>query len=453
MDIVLTLLIIALLVVSIYRKIFPTMVLLFVGVLVLFGYTIVTQTSVMGEAGSGNIYIDVYEFVRTSFTSAFLTIGVVLMPVVGYATYMSHLGATKLLAIKAIRPFRNLKYPYLLCAVVTILGAFLKLALPATTGLMVLLTVTIYPIMIAIGMSKGAAGAVCLLGISFDWGPACPSTAMTLANSTQQPLAPFFINFTLPIYPIGIAVAAILSIFVNKYYDKKAGFKKEEEAVSGETAESLGLPGYYAFFPILPLVIMIICSDAILGSVVTTPFAATFISFTFVVIVEAIRNKSILKSFEGSKQQFAGMGAGFTDNITLIGSATVFAGGVQLIGGFQTISTFVINSGLPGILLIVAVCAMFIFMTMVVASAAPGILTFAPFATSIAQAGRLANETVLVPLQVTVGISRAFSPISAVVVFASKFIKVPETELIKRNAIPFIGAIIAILISSYFIIG
>jgi DcuC family C4-dicarboxylate transporter len=453
MDVILTLLVIVLLILTIYRKIFPTMVLLFVGILVLIGYTVVTKTSVVGEAGSGNIYIDVYEFVRSRFTSSFLSMGVVLMPVVGYATYMNHLGASKLLAIKAIKPFRNLKYPYLICAVVTVLGAFLKLALPSQVGLLALLTVTIYPVMIAIGVSKASAGATCLLGTAFDWGPACPTTALVLANSTQQAQAPFFINFMLPIFPIGIVIAAVLSVLVNKYFDKKAGFTKEAEAVSTEGAESLGLPGYYALFPIIPLAIMIVCSDAVLGSVVITPFAATFLSFTVVVIIEAIRHKSILKSFEGSKQEFAGMGACFADMITLIASATVFAGGVELIGGFKTMSIFVINSGLPGILLIVAVCAMIIFMTMVVASSVPSTMTFAPFVMSIAQAGKITNEAVLLPLQASVGFSRSFSPISSAIVFMAKFLKIPETELIKRNMVPFLAALVTILLSSYLVMG
>jgi DcuC family C4-dicarboxylate transporter len=453
MDVILTLIVIFLLAFTIYKKIFPTMVLLAMGILVLTVYTIVTQKSIVpADISSGNIYIDIFEFVRTAFVSNFISMGMVLMPVVGYAAYMNHLGASKLLAIKAIKPFKNVKNPYIFCAAVSIIGALFKLALPAQTGLLALFSVTIYPVMIAAGMSKAAAGASCLLGTSFDWGPACPATAMILVNSTQQAQASFFINFVLPIYPIGIIVAAVLSAIINQRYDKKEGFIKDSNATGAGSEEEMSLPGYYAIFPVIPLVIMVICSEAVLGSVVISPFAATIISFFVVIIIETIRNKSLLKSFEGSKKQFTGMGTSFADMITLIASAAVFAGGVQRIGGFATISNFIIRSGLPGIVLIVVVCIMSILMTMVVASAVSSITTFAPFAMSIAKAGNFQNETILVPFVAATGISRAFSPISSATVFISKFIGIEPTEIIKRNTIPFIGGLVVILIASVAII-
>jgi DcuC family C4-dicarboxylate transporter len=448
MDILLTLLVVVLLTFTIYKKIFPTMVLLFIGVLVLTVYTIVTKTSVVGNATSGNIYIDIFEYVRTRFASAFTGMGIVLMPVVGYATYMNHLGASKLLAITAIKPFKNVKSPYFICGVVTVLGALLKLALPSQVGLLALITVTIYPVMIAAGMSKAAAGATCLLGTAFDWGPADPTTAMILANSTQQAQAPLFISSIMPVFPIGFLVAAVISVFINKYYDKKEGIKQEGLDDDKTKADISTLPGYYALFPLIPLVIMIICSEAVLGSVVITPFAAVVISFLVVVLIETIRNKSLLKSFEGSKQQFAGMGTCFGDMITLIAAATVFAGSVQLIGGFATISSYIVGSGLPGFVLIVVVCVLVIFMTMVVASSVPSSTTFAPFIMGIAKAGGFTNETVIVPFLAAAGFSRSFSPISSAIVFMAKFLNIEATELIKRNFIPFIAALITIIIAS-----
>ncbi|MDR2134271.1 MAG: hypothetical protein LBP27_04120, partial [Treponema sp.] len=90
---------------------------------------------------------------------------------------------------------------------------------------------------------------------------------------------------------------------------------------------------------------------------------------------------------------------------------------------------------------------------MVIADSVPAILIFAPFAKSIAQVGKFSNETVLLPFQAALGFSRSFSPISPANVFIAKFVDVPEIEIIKRNCIPFIAALLTVLISSYFVIS
>lgn len=451
MDVIITLLIVVLLAYTIMKKIYPVMVLLATGIIVLFAYTIVTQTSVMGDATAGNIYIDIFEFIRGKYVTGVSGLGMVLMPVVGYAAYMNHIGASKLLAIKAIKPFENVKNPYILCLVAVLIGGLLRLAIPSQTGLIALLMVTIYPVMLASGMSKGAAASACVCGTAFDWGPACPTTALVLTNSTQQAQLPLFINYQLPIILAGLVVVAIISMFSNRYFDKKAGHLiKTKDSIDSEMVEveKIDLPGFYAILPVIPLVAMIVFSEAVLGSIVISAFAATFMSFILVVIIEAIRLKGLKKSFEGSKQQFIGMGTCYAEMITLISSAMVFAGSVQLIGGFNTMSNFIINSGLPGILLIIVVTAMVIFMTMVVASSVPSVTTFAPFITGIAKAGGYANEVVIIPFIFADGISRAFSPISAANVFTTKFLNIEAPELIKRNAVPLLSGLITIIIIS-----
>lgn len=453
MDVILTLVVIAILAYIVGKKMYPTMSLLALGLIVLFAYTIITQKSVMGDSTCGNMYIDVFEYVKSKFTSTFTSTGIVLMPVMGYATYMNHIGASKKLALLAIKPFKNTKNPYILCGISIIIGGILRLAIPSQTGLVALLMVTIYPVMTAAGMSVPAATAAVVAGTAFDWGPACSTTALVLSNSTQQAQGPFFISFQLPVIAVALIVTAVLSIFVNQRADKKSNYVLGSDAGSEEQTENVNdIPGFYAFFPMLPLVIMIIFSEAVLKSVVISAFGATVFSLTVVVICEIIRNKGLAAAFAGTKQQFVGMGTCFADIVAMISCATTFAGAVQLIGGFKTMSNFIINSGLPVILLLVAVCAMVILMTMVVASSVPSVTTFAPFITGIAQAGNVANEVVLLPFILADGFSRSFSPISAVNVFASKYVNIDAVELIKRNAVPMIGGIITAMAMSLLIV-
>ena len=289
-----------------------------------------------------------------------------------------------------------------------------------------------------------------MCGTAFDWGPGDANTALSLSTATGQPQGEFFMKFQFPALLCGLIVTAIASYFVNRIADKK--HPQAESAKNVERAEEVKLPFFYAFFPLLPLILMIIFSGIVLP-ITLSAFAATMISVFFVIICETIRHKSVTKSFEGSKQQFLGMGTCFGEMITLIASATIFAGGVRLIGGFAHISNLIIASNMPAVLLIVAVMLLSILMTFVCASNVPALNTFAPFATAIAEAGKIANETVLVPMITAFGMSRSFSPVSAANVFAAKFVGIDTMDLVKRNAIPLSFGLVATLIASIILIG
>lgn len=131
MDVLLTVAVIVLLAVIVMKKNYPVISLMGIGIAVLLLYSMITGQSVMGDASAGNRFVDVFEFVKDKFLSTFTTHGLVLMPVVGYAAYMNYIGASKLLALQAIRPFRKVKSPYFLILIVVILGGIMRLAIPS----------------------------------------------------------------------------------------------------------------------------------------------------------------------------------------------------------------------------------------------------------------------------------------------------------------------------------
>lgn len=453
MDIILTILVIALLAFVVMKKNYPVISLLSIGIVVLLLYTLITGNSVMGEETAGNRFIDVFEFAKGKFLSAFTTHGLVLMPVVGYASYMNRIGASKLLALNAIRPFRKTKSPYFLILVVVILGGIMRLAIPSQTGLIALLMVTVYPVLLAAGMSKGAAASTCVVASSFDWGPACPTTAMFLQLSeTGLDQSELFINYQLGIFFAGLVVTALLAVFVNRFFDRKSGYVLGSDKEDIKPEEVADLPFFYSFLPLLPLIIMIICSKAVLGNVVITAFGASILSLAVSMLCELIRHRNVKLALDGTREMFRGMGDCFCDMISLIAAATVFAGGVQQIGGFRTISNWIIQLQLPGIIMIVAITVMIIIMTVCIGSNVPSSTTFSPFVKSIAQAGKLANESALLPLELASGLSRSFSPISAANVFTSKYVNLPAGKLIRRNALPLLGGLLTVIIISVLIV-
>ena len=453
MDVLLTVAVIVLLAVIVMKKNYPVISLMGIGIAVLLLYSMITGQSVMGDASAGNRFVDVFEFVKDKFLSTFTTHGLVLMPVVGYAAYMNYIGASKLLALHAIRPFRKVKSPYFLILIVVILGGIMRLAIPSQTSLIALLMVTVYPVLLGAGMSKVAAASTCVVASAFDWGPACPTTAMVIQLSeTNLDQSELFVNYQLGIFFAGLAVTAVLAFIVNQVLDKKDKFVLGSDAEEVKEEEVKGLPAFYCVLPMQPLIIMIICSKAVLGNVVVTAFGASVMSLFVTLICEFIRHRSVKPALDGTKEMFKGMGNCFCDMITLIAAATVFAGGVQKIGGFQTISGWLVHMQMPGIIMILAICAMAIIMTICIASNVPSSTTFSPFVKSIAQAGGLENQSVLLPLELASGLSRSFSPISAANVFTSKYVNIPALQLIKRNAVPLLGGLLTVIIISVTVI-
>lgn len=448
MEILLTILVMALVAFTIMKKMYPTMILLTIGIIILFTITLVNGQSVMGENSVGNIYLDIAEFVRTKFISTFGSQGIVLMPVFGYAAYMMHIGASKQLASLLIKPFAKAKSPYFLVIVAVVIAGLLRVAIPAQTGLISLLMVTIYPVMLESGMSKLSAGAACVLGSTFDWGPADITTALVLENTTKELPSTYFVAHQLPIFTIGLIVAAIVLCFVNKQADKKAGFILGSDNIVPTTENYDKLPIFYSILPIIPLIAMIIASPVVLGNVTISAFGAVLISFFLAIICEAIRKKSLLKSFSDSREMFKGMGACFANMITLLSAAAVFGDSLTMIGGFDKISNWINNASMPAILFILLICGITILMTFFVASTVPATTAFSPLIPGIAKSAGFAAETVMLPIGFTMGMSRAFSPISAPNIFVAEFLKVNAIDLIKRNVIPMLSAIVAILITS-----
>lgn len=452
LQFILTMLILAIAVAAIAKKYYAPMTLVLVSLIVLVGYTIVTGDSVMGDSTSGNRFIDVFEFVCSKFVSAFSSNGIVLLPIFGYATFMNKLNASKLLACLAIKPLKKINAPYWagipLCVLI---GAVLRLAISAQTGLNALFLVCIYPVLIACGLSKLTAASVIILSTTFDWGPGDPPTNLVFSNVVGGDVASFFIKYQLKIYPFAILVAMLLAVIINKRADKKLGEIKDAEHIDELDPKSLGIPLYYAFFPMLPLVFMIVFSEAIMKTVTISAFAAVIISLLIVMVFEVINKHNLKEVIKESQEQFLGMGVAYGMMFAMISAAQVFAGAIKLVGGFTVLTGWLSAINIPGFLLIMMVgpCALLVAIALGSSSAAS--TTFYPMLGDLANVAGISASSAVLPLVMAVGPGRALSPISPACTLVANHVGVEPIELVKRNAVPlcaywFVGSLMSVLI-------
>ena len=164
--------IVARLILKKYNAIF---IFLAAGIIILMMASILTNSSVMGKATTGNMFIDIFAYITKSFTTNTAGIGSIIMAVTGYAMYMSHIKASTKLAVLATKPLARMHKPYLVLSGIFLIGMALKLVISSQAGLALLMVTTTFPIFISLGVNKLTAASVLSL-ICIDWGPNDGST-------------------------------------------------------------------------------------------------------------------------------------------------------------------------------------------------------------------------------------------------------------------------------------
>ena len=128
LDVVITLILVALLIWGIMKKLNPAFLLIALSVITLAGLQIFTGESVLGEATTGSLFIDLFEMIVNTASSQLGRNVLLVMTVMGYVMVCEKVNATKMFAIFASKPFRRVKSPYVIVVFVVVLGVFLKLA-------------------------------------------------------------------------------------------------------------------------------------------------------------------------------------------------------------------------------------------------------------------------------------------------------------------------------------
>ncbi|MCV5231331.1 anaerobic C4-dicarboxylate transporter DcuC, partial [Escherichia coli] len=88
-------------------------------------------------------------------------LGMQIMLLCGFASYMTHIGANNVVVKQFSKPLSVIKSPYVLLVAAYIVACLMSLAVSSATGLGVLLMATLFPMMVAMGISRPAAVAVC----------------------------------------------------------------------------------------------------------------------------------------------------------------------------------------------------------------------------------------------------------------------------------------------------
>lgn len=412
---------------------------------------------------TGWIGFDIFKFVERILSSRVGDLGLIIMAAGGYATYMDKIGASKAMVFAFLKPLRNLKAPYVLLAVVFVVGAVLKVFIPSAAGLALLLMVTMFPIVVALGASTVAAAAMVATCGGFDLGPASGPANVGALNAGLD-VTLYFVTYQIPVGIVGYITAAVLHYFTQKYFDKKdklgavygdgAGTDYDISAAQQKVEGAPVPPAFYIVLPTVPLILLLVFSPFVLKQYKIDVVTAMLISFAVAFACECVRHRKNLKEATiNAMTFFQGMSKLFSTAVLLIVAGETFAQGLTAIGTVDLLISSAQNSGFGVTGMTLVMILFIVVMSVLLGSGNAPFFAFASLAPKIAKDLAVPALWIVLPMQMAAGMARMLSPISAVVVAVSTMAGCHPFEIVRRTAIPMVGSIAMVTIASMILNG
>ena len=200
---------------------------------------------------------------------------------------------------------------------------------------------------------------------------------------------------------------------------------------------------FYAFLPMIPLILVIVFSKLVVGTIVLSVTAANIIGFVIAFIVNQICKKEKKVAFNDTQKFFDGMGNSFANVVALIIAASVFTAGLNAIGGITYILSSLSTGSAGGPVAAAVASGITLLTSLVTGSGVAAVYAISPLIPAVAAStgfGLLNMEAAII---IAGGLGRAVAPVSAAVIIACKMTNVDIMDIVKRNALPVAAAFIA----------
>ena len=449
MDILIVIPVVALVVYSIVKNFSASATLAIAGMVLLSSAAILGITDIlpMGKA-TGFAPFDLFELMKGVFSMRMASLGLTIMACGGFATYMSHIGASEALVRLAVKPISRFKSPYVVLALVYPILVVLQMFVTSATGLGLLLMVTLYPVLRNIGLSRASAAAICASPAAFEIG-VTQVNANFAASQSGMDITQYFLGYQAWVTIPMALVAAGLHFYWQRRCDLKDGYIAAEHVGAGidedgneKKEDKPKAPAFYALLPMIPFVLLLVFSKMMVTSISMNLVVAMLISVFAGMICELIRNRNIKEAMSGFDKFLNGMGAVFGPVVGLIIGAEMFAMGLKNIGAINSLLGSAQGLGIGAGFMAVFMAILILISAIMMGSGNAAFLSFATLAPDVAKSFGVPAVNMLLPMNFAASVGRTMSPISAVVIACSGIAKISPFELVKRTAIPMMGSFI-----------
>lgn len=438
----------------IVKKFYPAWSLFVVGIVTIAIVAAISGDPVAtGKKATGFIGFDILGIFGGLLQSRAGGLGMNIMIIGGFGYYMNKIGATSALVHVCTRPMSLINSPYIIMVLGYVVGQCLNVVLGSAVGLAILMMVTVYPLMLSAGVSRQAACASVVMTGGFGISP-LGANNLVASKLTGIHVMNIFVDYQLVIAPFTLIIVCIVHYFVQQYLDKKdlaSGRITQADFIAKDLSDadkSEKAPGFYAIFPLVPLVFLFIFSPLVYKGIKLDIINAVMASMVITFVIDCAVRRDIKTSFAYIKTFFEGMGKIFSSTVVLIVCAETFAAGLTRSGGIQTLIEAASNLG-SGYLIVYTIMFLIVGLcTFVMGSGNAAFFSFAPMIPGICQTVGGNAQWMLTGMQLSSGCIRSMSPIAGCVIAAAGLADISPFEIVRRSALPMLTAFVVIYIMS-----
>ena len=441
MNILICLIIIAVTGILLMKRYQPQPILIGMGILMMYiAYEGSWIHAILDESQSTGVLIfDAMDIVRITTSENVVSLGLMIMTCAGYAKYMEHIGAGTRLAHTFIKPLYRLNRPYIVLALMFLLNMGLSICVPNPLSLALLMMVTIYPVLLRLGVSPIGAAAVIATGHLMDVGPGAVSTLL-IAKTVNIPVPNYFVGYQLRLYFLVAVVTAVAHFLWQRYRDRLDGPMEVGDCESIPEAP-IG-PKLYMIFPLLPLCFILGFSQYGLPGVKMNVTLAMMLAFDIALLAELVRHRNLRIVLKSTTVFFEGMGNQFSYAVTLIIGGQVFAQGLVSLGLIDSLVSVLQTLSLNSVGLTSVMGGGMLGLSMVTGSNVAPLFTLVPLVPDIVSNLGLDPITTMLGMQNGASLGLFLSPISPVMVGVAGVAHIKSVDLLKRTSVPVIVALI-----------
>ncbi|MDG0796892.1 anaerobic C4-dicarboxylate transporter DcuC [Pectobacterium punjabense] len=419
------------------------------GVLLVGGLLLLAISAMLGKnvlpasvKATGWSATDIVEYVKILLMSRGGDLGMMIMVLCGFAAYMTHIGANDVVVKLVSRPLKMINSPYLLMIAAYFVACLMSLAVSSATGLGVLLMATLFPVMVNVGISRGAAAAICASPVALILSPTSGDVVLA-AQASQMKLVDFAFKATLPISIIAIVCMAVAHFFWQRYLDNKANISHEILDVSEITTNA---PRFYAILPFTPIVGVLIF-DGKWGPELHI-ITVLVICMVLAAILEFVRSFNAQKVFDGLDVAYRGMADAFSSVVILLVAAGVFAQGLGTIGFISGLIGLAQSFGSGGLVIMLVLVAITMLAAMTTGSGNAPFYAFVELIPKLASQMGINPAYLAIPMLQASNLGRTISPVSGVVVAVAGMAKISPFEVVKRTSVPVLVGLIVVVVAT-----
>ncbi|MBH2759906.1 anaerobic C4-dicarboxylate transporter DcuC [Serratia ureilytica] len=394
------------------------------GVLLVGGLLLLGMSALMGKTllpsgavSTGWRATDIIEYVKILLMSRGGDLGMMIMMLCGFAAYMTHIGANDVVVKLASRPLQMINSPYLLMA-------------------------TLFPLMVNVGISRGAAAAICASPAAIILAPTSGDVVLA-AKAAEMPLVDFAFKTTLPISIAAIVCMAVAHFFWQRYLDRKSNEQHHFMDVSEIKTHA---PGFYAILPFTPILGVLIF-DGKWGPelhIITVLVGCILLA----ALIEFVRSFSAKQVFSGLEVAYRGMADAFASVVMLLVAAGVFAQGLSTVGFISGLIGLAQSFGTGGLIMMLVLVVITMLAAMTTGSGNAPFYAFVELIPKLAAQMGVNPAYLVIPMLQASNLGRTLSPVSGVVVAVSGMAKISPFDVVKRTSVPVIVGLVVVIVAT-----